>query len=151
MLGLGAVDSYSYGEMCFVFPYEPLHCRLMVIDAVCRETESIGIEPRMVQEEELLLDVVTDLINQFYLKEGLPADEVEHHRLLVELFTVCQYVVHGCLCYIERHPLLGVFSDQITVFTGQLTIFGDDEGNVLGHSTAPGPVSLLYFHKRLTT
>ncbi len=54
-----------------------------------------------------------------------------------------KHIVDESLGHLPGHALLHVFAHKVTVFAGQLTVFGDDEGDVLRHTRLPTRILLL--------
>ena len=149
VLAACAVDGDAYRQMVEVLTDEPLHRLGIVIDAVGRKTETVGIEPVVAAAEHLHLQVVADAVDKFYFEERFSADEVENHRLGVEyvVMLVVEDVVDGRFCHLPRHPLLLVLSHQVAIFAGQLAVLGHDKRDALGHSRLPTLFILFYFHQ----
>lgn len=146
VLALGAVDGDADGKVVAVLPDEALHLRRMVVDAVGREREAVGVEPVVVQFEHTQLQVVADLVDQFNLQERLAADKVPDNALLAELVLLGEDKVDERLGGVPRHALLDVLAYQITIFARQLAVLGDDKGDVLRHAGLPGFGIFFYFH-----
>lgn len=72
----------------------------------------------MVPTEEFHLDIVANLVNQFYLQKRFSAYEVPDDALLLELLFMVQYIVDGLPCHFPRHPLLRVLPHQVTILAG---------------------------------
>lgn len=103
----------------------------------------------MVATEEFRLDVVAYLVDKLYLQERLSADKVPHHRFHSKFRVVLmvEYIVDKGFGNFPRHPLLNVFANKITVFTSQLTVLSDNEGNVLRHARLPSILVLFDIDK----
>ena len=132
--------------MGFVLLDVALHLGLVVVDSVRGETETVGIEPGVVLQVHLLLQVVADAVDQVDLYERLASDEFEYHGALGEEFTMVQDIIYGLLCHIETHALLGVLAHKIAVFECELAVLRHDERDGLGHSAFPAYVSFPEFH-----
>ena len=132
MFLLGTIDSDSDGEMLSVLLDKPLYFLCSVIDAICGEREAIGVEPMMFSAEHLYLEVVAYLVDKVYLQKGFAAYKVPYHALLLHLVLMVKHIVNGLLSNLPGHSLFRVLSHEVAVFTSQLTILGDDEGDILG-------------------
>ena len=132
MFLLGTIDSDSDGEMLSVLLDKPLYFLCSVIDAICGEREAIGVEPMMVSAEHLHLEVVAYLVDKVYLQKRFAAYKVPYHALLLHLVLMVKHIVNGLLSNLPGHSLFRVLSHEVAVFTSQLTILGDDEGDILG-------------------
>ena len=126
-----------------VLLYEPLHLLRVVVDAVGRERETVGVKPMVLPSVHLRLQVVADLVYQFYLQERLAADEVPDNAFLSELLFAIENIVNSLLCHLPSHPLLRVLAHQVAVLTGQLAVLRHDERDGLRHAVLPATVSFF--------
>lgn len=131
MFLLRPVNRYAYAEVVAVLLDEVLHGLLVVVDAVGGEGEAVAVEPVVVAAEEFRLDIVANLVDEFYLEERFTADEVPHHRLVGEIRVglMVEYIVDKVLGHLPGHPFLHVLAHKVTVFASQLAVLGDDEGD----------------------
>lgn len=149
MFLLRSVDGDADGKVCQVLFDVILHGLLVVVDAIGREGEAIRVEPVMVTTEKFHLDVVADLINKLDFEKRFTTDEFPNHRFHSKFGVVLmvEHIVDEGFGNFPRHPLLNVFANKITVFTSQLTVLSDNEGNVLRHARLPSILVLFDIDK----
>ena len=139
MLLICSIDGDADGEVLTVLLDEILNGLLMVVDAVGGEGETVRVEQVMVTAIQFNFYIVANLVDEFYLKERLAADEVPHHRLVGEIGVglMVKHIVDEGPGHLPRHPFLHVLAHEVAVFAGQLAVLGDDEGDVLRHAALP--------------
>lgn len=120
--------------MVAVLLNEPLHLLRVVVNAVGREREAVRVEPVVIPSVHLRLQIVTDLVYQFYLQERLAADEVPRHRFLSKFLLAVENIVNSLLGHLPRHSLLRVLAHQVAVLAGQLAVLRHDERDGLRHA-----------------
>ena len=126
-----AVDGDAYAQVVDVLFDESLYFLFVVVDAVGRKTETIGVEPMVVAAEHLGFQIVTNAVYQVDFKKRFSPDKIPNYRLFGK-FILVEYVVYGRFGRCSGHTLLSVFPYQIAIFTSKLAILGDDKRNVFG-------------------
>lgn len=139
MFLLRSVDGDTDGEVVAVLLDEVLHGFLVIVDAIGGEGEAVAVEPVVVTAEEFRLDVVANLVDKLYFQERLATDEVPYHRLVGEnrVGLMFEHIIDEGLGHFPRHTFLHVLAYEVAVFTGQLAVFCDDEGDAFGNAVLP--------------
>ena len=129
-----AVDGDADAQVRVVLGDELLYTVGVIVDAVGRERETVAVEPVVVQPEHLGLEIVANLVDQFYLQKRLATDKVPHHALLGEVLLVPQDIVDSGLGRLPRHPLLLVLAHQVAILASQLAVLRYNKRDVLGNA-----------------
>ena len=86
----------------------------------------------MITFEQFYLYIIAYLVNQVDFQERLPTDKIPYYTLFLEILLMVKNVINSLLGNLPGHPLFRVLSHEVAVFTSQLTILGDNEGDILG-------------------
>ena len=88
----------------------------------------------VVSAKHLNLEIVTNLIYQVYLQERLSTYKIPDDTLLFHIFLMVEDIVNSSLSYLPGHSLFRIFAYEVAILTSKLAVFGNDEGDVLGHA-----------------
>ncbi len=86
--------------MLLVLGDKSLNLIFMIVNAIGRETEPIGIKPMMIAAEHFHLYIITDSVNQIYFKKRLATDKIPYYRLFLKFIFTTKNIIDRLLCYL---------------------------------------------------
>ena len=81
----------------------------------------------MVANIHFFFNVITDFIYQIYFKKWFSSDKIPYDTFILEFIFMTKNVVYSLFCNLPCHSFFTILSDEITIFTSQLTIFSNNK------------------------
>ena len=90
--------------------------------------------------------IIANLVYQVNLQKWFSTDKIPDYTFFTEFFFTIQYIVNSLFGYIPCHAFLGIFANQVTIFTSKLAILRHDKRDALCHAVLPTYIVSFYIH-----